>query len=156
MQLQIRFRGLSDTIRLLGCFSLEAEDIPACTMGEEKKKFLQCERKIPPSVQRMTLSTQASIDSARSSVSFEGSLDIDPSSVLYAASEMLKNLFDMATDSFGLKSGSNLAPALEVEGRNGVLIPYIYHPGAVTAAVDLLPAISEMNGTVLSEVDSFS
>lgn len=84
---------------------------------------------------------------------------MDPSSVLFAANEMLKNLFDMATDSFGLKSGSSIMPPVELEGapagRNGFGIPYIYHPGAVTAAVDLLPAISEMNGNVLSEVNIF-
>lgn len=66
----------------------------------------------------------------------------------------------MATDSFGLKSGSSVVPPVEVEGtqvgRNGLGIPYIYHPGAVTAAFDLLPAISEMSGTVLSEVNVFT
>ena len=83
-------------------------------------------------------------------MTFEGTLDLNPQSVLYAANEMLKNLFDMATDSFCLKSGSSLP--MEFTGRNGLGIPYIYHPGAVTAAVDLLPAISEMDGTVMSEV----
>lgn len=91
----------------------------------------------------------------RSSVIFEGSLELDPSSVLYAANEMFKNLFDMATDSFCFKSGI-IIPTVDSNGtqtgRNGNGIPYIYHPGAVTAAVDLLPAVSEMNGTVLSEV----
>ena len=65
----------------------------------------------------------------------------------------------MATDSFGLKSGSSVVPPPELHvdgglaGRNALVIPYIYHPGAVTAAVDLLPAISEMNDNVLSEVN---
>lgn len=85
-------------------------------------------------------------------MTFEGTLDLNPHSVLYAANEMLKNLFDMATDSFCLKSGSIIP--VELTGRNGLGIPYIYHPGAVTAAVDLLPAVTEMNGTVMSEVCS--
>lgn len=83
---------------------------------------------------------------------FEGTLDLDPLSVLYAANEMFKNLFDMATDSFGLKSGGIIPMDLSGAGRNGLGIPYIYHPGAVTAAVDLLPAVSEMNGATTSEV----
>ena len=116
-----------------------------------------CERQFSQSLQHVPLSARLSVDSTRSSVTFEGTLDLDPSSVLYAANEMFKNLFDMATDSFCLKSGiitqvdSNGAQT----GRNGQGIPYIYHPGAVTAALDLLPAVSEMNGTVLSEVQVF-
>ena len=87
-------------------------------------------------------------------MTFEGSLDLDPSSLLYAANEMFKNLFDMATDSFRLKSGSIIPVDSNgtQTGRNGQGIPYIYHPGAVKAGVDLLPAVSEMNGSVLSEV----
>ena len=105
-------------------------------------------------MQHVPLSTQPSVDSIRSSVTFDGTLDLDPQSVLYAANEMFKNLFDMASDSFRLKSGSSLPVELTgtQSGRNGVGVPYIYHPGAVTAAVDLLPAVSEMNGTVMSEV----
>ena len=106
----------------------------------------------------MPPSSRQSVDSTRSSVTFEpGSLDLDPSSVLYAANEMFKNLFDMATDSFCLKSGTIIpvdSNGIQT-GRNGQGIPYIYHPGAVTAAVDLLPAVSEMNGAVLSEVHVF-
>ena len=130
------------------------------TGEENRKKWMHCEKKFPPSGHSASLTTQPSVESIRSSVSFEGSLEIDPSSVLFAANEMLKNLFDMATDSFGLKSGTSVVPPPEVDGalagRNGLGIPYIYHPGAVTAAVDLLPAISEMNGTVLSEVNVFT
>ena len=63
----------------------------------------------------------------------------------------------MATDSFCLKSGiiTQVDSNGTQTGRNGQGIPYIYHPGAVTAALDLLPAVSEMNGTVLSEVQVF-
>ena len=63
----------------------------------------------------------------------------------------------MATDSFCLKSGITIPVDSNgtQTGRNGQGIPYIYHPGAVTAALDLLPAVSEMNGTVLSEVQVF-
>ncbi|XP_078381850.1 WD repeat and FYVE domain-containing protein 3-like isoform X3 [Oculina patagonica] len=143
---EIRFRGLSDTIRLLGCFSLNAVNVPSCCAGEEQKKWTMCERQFS---QHVPLSAQPSGDSIRSSVTFEGTLDLNPHSVLFAANEMLKNLFDMATDSFCLKSGSIIP--VELTGRNGLGIPYIYHPGAVTAAVDLLPAVSEMNGTVMSE-----
>ena len=90
-------------------------------------------------------------------MTFEGTLDIDPTSVLFAANEMLKNLFDMATDSFGLRSGSSVVCSVELEstcGRSGMGTPYIYHPGAITAAMDLLPAISERNDSVLTEVES--
>lgn len=110
--------------------------------------------------QYVQLSTRPSIDSVRLSVSLDGSLDIDPSSALFAANELIKNLFDMATDSFGLKSGTSIVyvSTSEVEsisqGRIGLGIPYIYHPGAVTAAFDLLPAISEANVSVYSEVIS--
>lgn len=85
---------------------------------------------------------------------FEDTLDLDPVSVLYAANEMFKNLFDMATDSFGLKSGGILPvdSSRTQTGRNGICVSYIYHGGAVTAAVDLLPAVSKMNGTATSEV----
>ena len=90
-------------------------------------------------------------------MTFEGTLEIDPTSVLFAANEMLKNLFDMATDSFGLRSGSSVVCSVELEsicGRSGMGVPYIYHPGAITAAMDLLPAISERNDTVLTEVEN--
>ena len=136
---------------------MDAINIPPFVTGDDKKKWKVCERQFPPAVHHQPLSAQTSVDSIRSSVTFEGTLDIDPTSVLFAANEMLKNLFDMATDSFGLKSSSSVVQPVELEsapsGRNGLGIPYIYHPGAVTAAVDLLPAISEMNGTVLREVD---
>ena len=118
-----------------------------------------CDGKLPPTTQQVQLlSRQPGVESIRSSVSFEGSLDLHPSSVLFAANEMIKNLFDMATDSFGLKSGTSIVYASPSElesvspGRNGVGIPYIYHPGAITAAFDLLPAIAELNDTLYSEV----
>ena len=140
---------------------MDAVNIPSYNTADEKTKWPPCERQFPPSVlQHLPLSAKPSVESIRSSASFEGTLNIDPSSLLFAANEMLKNLFDMATDSFGLKSGSSVVPPVELEGtqvgRNGLGIPYIYHPGAVTAAFDLLPAISEMNGTVLSEVNVFT
>ena len=116
-----------------------------------------CERQFSQSLQHVPLSARLSVDSTRSSVTFEEALVLDPSSVLYAANEMFKNLFDMATDSFCLKSGTIIpvdSNGMQI-GRNGHGMPYIYHPGAVTAAVDLLPAVSEMNGTVLSEVEVF-
>lgn len=153
---EIRFRGLSDTIRLLGCFSVDAVNIQSFpAAGDRNKKWTthSHEKKLPT----MTVTQQPSVDSIRSSVSLESSLDIDPSSVLFAANELIKNLFDMATDSFGLKSGTSIiyASTSEVEsisqGRVGLGIPYIYHPGAVTAAFDLLPAISEANVSVYSE-----
>lgn len=132
--------------------------------GDRNKKWTthSHEKKLPTMTvtQHVQLPTQPSVDSIRSSVSWEGSLDIDPSSVLFAANELIKNLFDMATDSFGLKSGTSIiyASTSEVEsisqGRVGLGIPYIYHPGAVTAAFDLLPAISEANVSVYSEVIS--
>lgn len=137
---------------------MNAVDIPSCSAGEEQKKWKMCERQFSQSLQQVPLSARLSVDSIRSSVTFEGTLDLDPSSVLFAANEMFKNLFDMATDSFCLKSGS-IIPVDSTgtqTGRNGQGIPYIYHPGAVTAAVDLLPAVSEMNGTVVSEVQVFT
>ena len=134
---------------------MNAVDIPSCSAGGQQKKWKMCERQFSQSLQHKPLSARPSSDSVRSSVIFEGSLELDPSSVLYAANEMFKNLFDMATDSFCFKSGI-IIPTVDSNGtqmgRNGNGIPYIYHPGAVTAAVDLLPAVSEMNGTVLSEV----
>ena len=137
---------------------MDAINIPPYVTGDDKKKWKICERQFSQVVHHQPLSAQESSDSIRSSVTFEGTLDIDPTSVLFAANEMLKNLFDMATDSFGLRSGTSVVQSVELEsapsGRNGLGIPYIYHPGAVTAAVDLLPAISEMNGTVLPEVDN--
>lgn len=137
---------------------MNAVDIPSCSAGEEQKKWKMCERQFSQSLQQVPLSARLSVDSIRSSVTFEGTLDLDPSSVLFAANEMFKNLFDMATDSFCLKSGS-IIPVDSTgtqTGRNGQGIPYIYHPGAVTAAVDLLPAVSEMNSTVVSEVQVFT
>lgn len=159
---EIRFQGLSDTIRLLGCFSLDAVNISPSTAGDQNKKRITCmhgcDGKLPPTTQQVQLlSRQPGVESIRSSVSFEGSLDLHPSSVLFAANEMIKNLFDMATDSFGLKSGTSIVYASPSElesvspGRNGVGIPYIYHPGAITAAFDLLPAIAELNDTLYSE-----
>lgn len=144
---------------MLGCFSVDALNIqcfPAA--GDRNKRWTthSHDKKLPT----MTVTQQPSVDSIRSSVSLESSLDIDPSSVLFAANELIKNLFDMATDSFGLKSGTSIiyASTSEVEsisqGRVGQGIPYIYHPGAVTAAFDLLPAISEANVSVYSEVIS--
>ena len=136
---------------------MNAVNIPSCSAGEEQKKWIMCERQFSQSLQHVPLSARLSVDSTRSSVTFEGALDLDPSSVLYAANEMFKNLFDMATDSFCLKSGSIIPVDSNgtQTGRNGQGIQYIYHPGAVTAALDLLPAVSEMNGTVLSEVQVF-
>lgn len=156
--LQIRFRGLSDTIRLLGCFSLNTVNVPPCNTGDENKKWRIFEKQFSQSgTQHQPLSTQESTDSIRSSVTFEGTLEIDPTSVLFAANEMLKSLFDMATDSFGLRSGSSVVCSVELEstcGKSGMGIPYIYHPGAITAAMDLLPAISERNDSVLTEVEN--
>ena len=90
-------------------------------------------------------------------MTFEGSLELDPSSVLFAANEMLKNLFDMATDSFSLKSSSSIPVEFDGEfgARGSHNNPYIHHPGAITTLMDLLPAISEQNDTVLSEVAEF-
>ena len=131
-------------------------DIPPYCVDGEQKKWTLCERRFSQSLQHLPLTPRASADSVRSSVTlvFEGTLDLDPVSVLYAANEMFKNLFDMAKDSFRLKSGGILSvdSSGTQTGRNGIGVPYIYHGGAVTAAVDLLPAVSEMNGTATSEV----
>jgi len=71
---------------------------------------------------------------------------------------MMKNLFDMATDSFGVKAG-NYGPT---DTMNGVALPHygshvlsIYHPGAITAIVDLLPAICDVgeDGRLASSTD---
>lgn len=53
----------------------------------------------------------------------------------------------MATDSFGLMAG-NYGPT---DMMNGLSVPHygspvlsVYHPGAITAVVDLLPAVCEL------------
>ena len=135
---------------------MDIVDVPPYCVGEEQKKWTLCERRFSQSLQHLPLTPRVSADSVRSSMTlvFEDPLDLDPVSVLYAANEMFKNLFDMATDSFGLKSGGILPvdSSRTQTGRNGIGVPYIYHGGAVTAAVDLLPAVSKMNGTATSEV----
>ena len=163
MTFQIRFQGLSDTIRLLGCFSLDAVSVSSYTTEDQNNEWIMlgCERKLSATAQHTQMALYPSNECTRASVSFEGSLNLDPSSVLFAANEMIKNLFDMATDSFGLRSGTSIVYTSPSElesvspGRSGLNIPYIYHPGAVTAAFDLLPAISEGNGTFYSEVCCF-
>jgi len=145
---QVRFRGLADTIRLLGCFCLEALEVVPYT-GEPIPTSNKAKRMLSASSTHLPLSPTPSTDSVRSSVMFDGPLEpeLNSSTLLYSANEMFKNLFEMATDSFGLKAG-NYGPT---DTMNGLSVPHygspvlsIYHSGAITAVVDLLPAICEM------------
>ncbi|XP_048589940.1 WD repeat and FYVE domain-containing protein 3-like [Nematostella vectensis] len=140
---EVRFRGLADTIRLLGCYSLSTQTLPPNT-GDHALDY----RHLTSSSSHPPLTPTPSSDSVRSSVMGEvlGDPDLDSSSVLYAANEMFKCLFEMATDSFGLKAG-NYGPTDQV---NGLAVPHygssilsIYHAGAITAVVDLLPAVCQ-------------
>ena len=91
-------------------------------------------------------------------------LELDPSSSLFAASEMFKNLFDMSTDSFSARSGTYNPPDLIGGGvfpHSNFPVPHIYHSGAMTAMVDLFPAVCDTktcNGateeTTVSEVSA--
>lgn len=119
--------------------------------GDSKPKLKKLSRVLSSSSAHLPLTATPSNDSMRSAIVPDGpsEQDFSYSPILYAANEMMKNLFDMATDSFGLKAGNyGLTDTL-----NGMAVPHygsnvlsIYHPGAVTAIVDLLPAICDVAG----------
>lgn len=114
---------------------------------EEVKSKLKCRRQLSSSSSHHTLLSCS--DSVRSTVVFHESVDLDALSVLYAANEMLKNLNDMATDSFRFRAatiGQTDGASLQSLMQHNATVPHIYHPGAMTALVDLLPAVNETCG----------
>lgn len=127
--------------------------------GESKPAFKSLSRVLSSSSAHLPLTSTPSIDSVRSG-KYDAPQEPDLSypSLLYSANEMFKNLFDMATDSFGLKVG-NYGPT---DRMNGQAIPHygppvlsIYHSGALTAVMDLLPAICEVgeDGQMISNTE---
>ena len=138
---------MADTIRLLGCFNLTATEIPPCSESEDLLRRIKFRREISVASQHPVLSSQASDASGISASMFEVNnedLQLDPSSLLFAANEMFKNLFDMSTDSFSARSATYSPPEFSSAGffpQNSFSVPHVYHPGALTAMVDLFPAI---------------
>ena len=139
---QVRFRGLADTIRLLGCFSLQIPDVRSCS--DQLTAKLKFRRQLSTARQRTALSRS---DSVRSTVVMEESLDLNSSPVLHAANEMLRNLHDMATDSFKMRSATlNMSDSVQPLVQLNAGVPRVYHAGAIRAFVDLLPAVNEECG----------
>ena len=163
---KVRFRGLSDTIRLLGCFNLTVTEIPPCFGNENLLQRLKIKKQISVISQHPVLTAQASDASVTSSTIGEVNddyLDLEPTSVLYAANEMFKNLFDMSTDSFSVRSATYSPPDFVSSGffHQNIHVPHVYHPGALTAMVDLFPAVCnrstcpETTEVTILEVSSF-
>ena len=125
-------------MRLLGCFNANATSLPADSSP------------ISPANLKTRLDRTIS---TRSSIYVDPRVPkFHPRSSLFAALHVFHCLLDMAMDSYQIKMDSSCDDETD-HGRVYPLdVSYIYHPGAVTVLVELLPSICEsMSDIILHE-----
>lgn len=125
---EVRYKGLADSLRLLGCF-------------DTNNTALSADRSISPTGMKTRLKRTRS---SRSSIYVDPQVPkFHPQSSLYAALHVLHCLLDMAMDSFTLRMDTSTGDDADTARVYPLDVSCICHPGAVTVLVELLPSIVE-------------